>query len=123
METSRPNNPYQPSTEQLLAPTPVQAPVQVEPLPSMVDDTSKTSMVMGIIAVSIASIPLVSLAAVLLGFGAISRAHQGRAIVEASEGRIRGKGCYVAGRILGIAGVLEGIVLTLVWLVGQCSGS
>jgi hypothetical protein len=88
----------------------------------MVDQTSKSSMIMGIVSVCIASIPLISVAAILLGLGAISRAHQWREIVEASGGQIRGKGCYVSGRILGIAGALEGAFFTLVWLVGQCSG-
>ena len=122
MEITRSYNPYQPPIE-TVAPTPVQAPIKVEPLPGAVDSTSKTAMVMGIIAVCIASIPLVSLASILLGLGAISRAHEGRAIVEASGGRVRGKGCYISGRILGIAGALEGALFTIVWLVGQCSGS
>jgi len=79
------------------------------------DPVSKSACVLGAVSACIFPIPLGGIVSIILGIVAIKKAGQGRAAVEASGGALRGKGAYMAGKIMGICGICFGAFFTIYW--------
>jgi hypothetical protein len=74
-------------------------------------------MIMGAVAACIAWMPIGSIVAIILGIIAMKKARRGREAVEASGGTLRGKGNYIAGKIMGICAIAFGGLMTLYYIV------
>jgi hypothetical protein len=74
--------------------------------------------VTGGVACCLIGIPVVgAILAIVLGNIAVRKARRGQAAVEASNGQLRGKGAYIAGKIMGWCGVGLGAFFVVFWLV------
>ena len=73
-----------------------------------------TAMILGIIACVVAWYPVISIAAIILGAMAISKAKQVKAYYETIAQQR--PGTALAGKITGIVGLVGGIIMTVVYL-------
>ena len=85
-----------------LPPRPPQA-LPAGPAPGMQDPISKSAAVTGAVANCLVAIPFIGgIFGIIFGLMAVRRARRGRQAVEgAAYGMLRGKGAYVAGKIMG----------------------
>lgn len=89
-------------------PTQVQRPQYIQPDPSI---NLTSILVMGIISLAVAFMPIGSIAGIILGAIAKSRGNAYRAAGYQPSGKVN------TGRALGIAGMISGIVMTVIWSI------
>lgn len=97
---------------------PAYVPVVAAPLSpetALMRRRATTAMVLGIIACVVAWYPLFSIAAIVMGAIAISKANQVRAHFE-SLGQLP-PGTSTAGKVTGIIGLIAGILMTILYLL------
>jgi hypothetical protein len=92
-------------------------PAGPSPLP-MHDPISKSAAVTGAVANCLVAIPFIGgIFGIIFGLIAVRRARRGRLAVESSAHGLRGKGAYVAGKILGWSAFGLGIFMTNYYLL------
>ena len=92
-------------------------PAGPSPLP-MHDPISKSAAVTGAVANCLVAIPFIGgIFGIIFGLIAVRRARRGRLAVESSAYGLRGKGAYVAGKILGWSAFGLGIFMTNYYLL------
>ena len=90
-----------------------------EPAPGMQDPISKSAAVTGAVANCLVAIPFIGgIFGIIFGLMAVRRARRGRQAIEgAAYGMLRGKGAYIAGKIMGWSAFGIGIFMLNYYLV------